>query len=492
MGSKGIVASSAAMGVLLQQGIGDTVRISLTPEPNGDRTREVQVAQELLQTMGLRTFVPLVAACPGCGRTTSTTFQELAADIQSFIRDSMPQWKTRYPGVETLNVAVMGCIVNGPRGIQARRHRHFAAGNGRAADRPGVHRRQEGSHPARGNAQRRFQTDGDRLYRAPLGPDRAGGGVDRRVARDRSRATIPKRYRAKVHHEFLERQRRSSLSAHDRRIRALRDDRRGETDADHRCGNRRRRPRKAFIQSHGRRIHRALAENIVIFFRDQHITPQQHLAFGRLFGELHVHPAAPHEPGEPALMKIYADKNSPRANGEGWHTDVSCDLEPPMGSILYIKQCPPHGGDTLFASMYAAYDALSDRMKTYLNGLTAVHDGEPVYRGLYANTGVADKPSYPRAEHPVVRTHAVTGKKALYVNRGFTNHIVGIPRDESDAILAYLYQHAENPLFQCRFRWTENAIAFWDNRCSQHRAMWDYWPHTRSGNRVTVKGERPF
>jgi (E)-4-hydroxy-3-methylbut-2-enyl-diphosphate synthase len=114
MGSKGIVASSAAMGVLLQQGIGDTVRVSLTPEPNGDRTLEVQVAQELLQTMGLRTFVPLVAACPGCGRTTSTTFQELASDIQGFIRDSMPAWKARYPGVETLTVAVMGCIVNGP------------------------------------------------------------------------------------------------------------------------------------------------------------------------------------------------------------------------------------------------------------------------------------------------------------------------------------------------------------------------------------------
>ena len=114
MGTKGIVASSAAMGVLLQQGVGDTIRISLTPEPGGDRTREVQVAQELLQTMGLRTFVPLVAACPGCGRTTSTTFQELAADIEGFIRDSMPVWKARYPGVETLNVAVMGCIVNGP------------------------------------------------------------------------------------------------------------------------------------------------------------------------------------------------------------------------------------------------------------------------------------------------------------------------------------------------------------------------------------------
>ncbi|WP_454914744.1 flavodoxin-dependent (E)-4-hydroxy-3-methylbut-2-enyl-diphosphate synthase [Xanthobacter sediminis] len=114
MGSKGIVASTAAMGVVLQQGIGDTIRVSLTPEPNGDRTREVQVAQEILQTMGLRTFVPLVAACPGCGRTTSTVFQELAQGVQEMIRAEMPAWKTRYPGVETLNVAVMGCIVNGP------------------------------------------------------------------------------------------------------------------------------------------------------------------------------------------------------------------------------------------------------------------------------------------------------------------------------------------------------------------------------------------
>jgi (E)-4-hydroxy-3-methylbut-2-enyl-diphosphate synthase len=114
MGSKGIVASSAALSVLLQQGIGDTIRISLTPEPNGDRTLEVKVAQEILQTMGFRVFVPLVAACPGCGRTTSTTFQELAQEIQGFIVDSMPEWKTRYPGVESLNVAVMGCIVNGP------------------------------------------------------------------------------------------------------------------------------------------------------------------------------------------------------------------------------------------------------------------------------------------------------------------------------------------------------------------------------------------
>jgi taurine dioxygenase len=239
-------------------------------------------------------------------------------------------------------------------------------------------------------------------------------------------------------------------------------------------------------------IHRALAENSVIFFRDQHISQDQHLAFGRLFGELHIHPAAPTEPGKPALMKIYADKDSPRANGEGWHTDVSCDVEPPMGSILYIKQCPPKGGDTLFASMYAAYEALSDRMKAYLGGMTAIHDGEDAYRGTYANYGVEDKPVYPRAEHPVIRTHPVTGKKALYVNRGFTKRLVGVPRDESEGILRYLFEHMANPLFQCRFRWRENSIAFWDNRCVQHRAMWDYWPHTRSGNRVTVAGDKPY
>ena len=238
-------------------------------------------------------------------------------------------------------------------------------------------------------------------------------------------------------------------------------------------------------------IHRALAENQVVFFRDQRITPDQQLSFGRRFGELHLHPAAPHEPGHPELMVIKADRNSSRANGEGWHTDVSCDTEPPMGSILYVKECPPAGGDTLFASMYAAYEALSDRMKAYLAGLVATHDGEPVYRGLYSDVGVADKPSYPRADHPVVRTHPVTGRPALYVNRGFTTRIIGVPRDESDGILRYLFEHLENPLFQCRFRWRENSVAFWDNRCVQHRAMWDYWPHTRYGNRVTVKGERP-
>jgi taurine dioxygenase len=238
-------------------------------------------------------------------------------------------------------------------------------------------------------------------------------------------------------------------------------------------------------------IHRAFSENQVIFFRDQDMTQEQHLNFARAFGPLHIHPAAPHPPSHPELIIIHADKDSPRANGEEWHSDVSCDELPPLGSILHIRTCPPTGGDTLFASMYAAYDALSDRMKQYLEGLTAVHDGEQVYRGLYANYGVADKPSYPRAEHPIVRTHPVTGKKALFVNRGFTRRILGIPKDESEGVLRYLFEFMERPLFQCRFRWRENSVAFWDNRCVQHHALWDYWPQTRSGYRATIRGERP-
>ena len=239
-------------------------------------------------------------------------------------------------------------------------------------------------------------------------------------------------------------------------------------------------------------IHRALMEHLVVFFRDQNLTPEQHLDFGRRFGELHVHPIAPHEPGMPELMRVYTDANSARVNGEHWHTDVSCETEPSMGSILYMRQCPPEGGDTLFANMYAAYESLSDRMKAHLEGLKALHDGEQVYRGAYAGQGQSDLKDYPRAEHPVIRTHPVTGRRSLYVNRGFTRRILGIPGDESDALLRYLFEHAENPLWQCRFQWTPNAIAFWDNRCAQHRAMWDYWPHTRLAHRVTVKGDRPF
>ena len=156
MGSKGIVASSAALGVLLQEGIGDTIRVSLTPEPGGDRTLEVQVAQEILQTMGFRTFVPLVAACPGCGRTTSTVFQELARDIQAFIRDEMPDWKTQLSRRRGAQRRGDGLHRQRPGRIQARRHRHLAARHRRNADRAGVRRRQEVPRPC---AARRIAAD---------------------------------------------------------------------------------------------------------------------------------------------------------------------------------------------------------------------------------------------------------------------------------------------------------------------------------------------
>ena len=236
-------------------------------------------------------------------------------------------------------------------------------------------------------------------------------------------------------------------------------------------------------------IRRALNEHCVVFFRDQELTVEQHIAFGRRFGELDVHPAAANATGHAEILVISADENSDRANGEAWHSDVSCQPEPPAQSILHMHEVPPTGGDTLFANMFAAYEALSDPMKRYLDGMVAVHDGEHIYRGLY--TGVADKPAYPRAKHPIVRTHPESGRKGLFVNRSFTTHIVGVPRDESVAVLGYLYDHIEHPNFQVRFQWEPNSLAMWDNRSAQHRAIWDYWPHRRYGHRVTVKGDTP-
>ena len=238
-------------------------------------------------------------------------------------------------------------------------------------------------------------------------------------------------------------------------------------------------------------IHAALVDNGVIFFRDQHLTPEQQKDFGRLFGELHVHPAAPSLlEGHPEILVIHADEKSMRVAGENWHSDVSCDPEPPMGSILYMHELPPVGGDTLFASMYAAYDGLSAPMKRFLEPLTAMHEGEHVYRGRY---GVDDRGRvFPKAEHPVIRTHPVSGRKALFVNGGFTTRIVQLARAESDALLQFLFRHLETPEFQCRFRWQVNSVAFWDNRCVQHHAMWDYYPQRRHGHRVTIKGDKPF
>ncbi len=242
-----------------------------------------------------------------------------------------------------------------------------------------------------------------------------------------------------------------------------------------------------------REIHEALKAHCVIFFRDQKLDHEIHKTFGRRFGELHVHPAIPGPEGHPEILPIHTDETSTYIAGERWHSDVSCEEEPPLGSILYLHTVPDYGGDTLFSNMYAAYDALSDRMKDYLDGLTARHDGEMQYRGRYKDR-VADDSAmvYPWADHPVVRTHPETDRKCLYVNPIFTTRINDIPRLESDALLKMLHEHCAMPDFQVRFRWQPHSVAFWDNRCVQHIAVWDYFPNVRSGFRVTIKGDRPL
>jgi len=237
-------------------------------------------------------------------------------------------------------------------------------------------------------------------------------------------------------------------------------------------------------------IHEALMRHGVVFFRDQHLTVEQHKAFGRRFGPLHVHPNARQElPGHPEILVIKADAASTRVAGETWHSDVSCDPEPPMGSILYIHKAPD-GGDTMFANMVGAYESLSAPIQSLLAGLTAVHDSAKAHayrRGAADRSDVA----FPSAEHPIVRTHPVTGRKALFVNRGFTTHIPQLKRHESEALLEFLYRHIERPYHQCRFKWEDNSIAFWDNRSAQHYAVWDYHPQSRYGHRVTICGDRP-
>ena len=235
----------------------------------------------------------------------------------------------------------------------------------------------------------------------------------------------------------------------------------------------------------------AWARHLVLFFRDQELTFEQHKALGRRFGELHIHPAAPKEAEHPEILVVRGDDKVEFVAGNLWHSDVSCDAEPPMASMLRVVQVPSCGGDTLFASMYAAYEGLSDRMQRFLTGLTAVHDGEQYYRGRYGGGNLRDG-QYPAAEHPVVRTHPVTGRPALYVNEGFTTRIKDLPLAESDAVLAFLFRHSAQPDYQCRFQWRENSMAFWDNRCTQHLAIWDYYPEIRHGYRVTIKGEAPF
>ena len=240
-------------------------------------------------------------------------------------------------------------------------------------------------------------------------------------------------------------------------------------------------------------IRKAFLEHRVLFFRDQtEIPPERHIEFGRMFGDLHAHPAAPGMAGHPEIFEIHAHRDSKVANGEFWHSDVSCDEVPPLGTMLQLHILPPCGGDTMFSDMYAAWESLSAPLQGLLQELTATHQSEHVYPGRYADRGQDDDTiSCPSAVHPVVRTHPDTGRQALFVNRTFTTRINELSEPESRRVLDLLFEHCEQIEYQIRFRWARNDMAFWDNRCCMHRAIWDYWPAERKGRRVTIKGDRP-
>jgi taurine dioxygenase len=247
-------------------------------------------------------------------------------------------------------------------------------------------------------------------------------------------------------------------------------------------------------------IEEALYEHKVIFIRGQSLSPEQQIAFSAGLGSVFTdHPGyLPTLEGHPEIVVLDGQKGG-RANL--WHSDVSISPKPPMGSVLYMKECPATGGDTMWADMTAAYDALSDRMKHYLDGLEAVHDLAGTVRnvvrerseGTKSPTGsMPDTTSLPSAVHPVVRTHPVTGRKILYVNPTFTAHLLGVPAAEGDAVLAYLYAHQNQPEFQCRWSWRQGDVAIWDNRATHHYAIADYGDAPRTIHRVTLEGEAPF
>jgi len=232
-------------------------------------------------------------------------------------------------------------------------------------------------------------------------------------------------------------------------------------------------------------------EHQVVFFRDQPLTEEQHMALALQFGEIFTHPVIQplKEEGKPEVFVLESRPEQPFV-ASAWHSDVTFEQEPPMASILRAVTVPAAGGDTMWASMYAAYDALSEPMQAFLGGLRAVHD--PVYfRAIAKAQGNPVFEGRAPTVHPVIRTHPVTGRKALFVNQVFTHHIEGLHRDESDALLAHLYRHIEKPEFSCRFHWTPNAVAMWDNRCTQHRVVADALGFHRKMVRLTIAGDRP-
>ncbi len=243
-------------------------------------------------------------------------------------------------------------------------------------------------------------------------------------------------------------------------------------------------------------IHQAFLDHGVLFFKDQPepMSEATQMALGRRFGPLHIHPAAPGAGEDDGIFVIHAHRDSKVANGNGWHSDVSCDEEPPMATMLQLRMLPDGGGgDTMFANMEAAYAVLPPDDRAWLQTLLAHHTSEHIYRGRYSDRGVddTDRQDYPEAVHPVVRTHPETGRPSIYVNRAFTTGIVGMEDDAGSAVLRRLLEHVERPEFQIRFRWEPFDVALWDNRCLQHYALWDYWPNERMGHRVTVLGDRP-
>ncbi|HEY9100928.1 taurine dioxygenase [Chitinimonas sp.] len=250
--------------------------------------------------------------------------------------------------------------------------------------------------------------------------------------------------------------------------------------------------------AHQAAISQALLEHQVLFFRKQPITPRQQRDFAARFGDLHVHPIYPNIPEHPQIMVLDTDANNLPDN-DNWHTDVTFIQTPPLGAILAAKQLPPTGGDTLWASGIAAFEALSKPLQTLLDGLQAEHDfvkSFPASRHAITPEAAAHweetRRKHPPLLHPVVRTHPVSGRKALFVNEGFTTRIVDLQPRESEALLAFLYAHVARPEFTLRWRWELDDVAFWDNRVTQHYAVADYLPARRIMHRATILGDRPF
>lgn len=243
-------------------------------------------------------------------------------------------------------------------------------------------------------------------------------------------------------------------------------------------------------------IRRAFHEYGVIFFRDQQLTPEDHMAFAQRWGAININRFFKAVDGYPAIAEVRKEPDQERNIGGGWHTDHSYDLAPAMGSILYALDVPTAGGDTMFASMYLAYEALSSGLQKTLEGLNAVHSSRHVFgvnarrisetdlKGRLGNPELATQD----AIHPVVIRHPDTGRKALYVNPGFTLRFDGWSEAESGPLLDYLYRHAVRPEFTCRFRWQAGSMAFWDNRATWHYALNDYHGQRRLMHRVTVEG----